>query len=193
MESPAKTVEYEQVKKPDFELIEKNIDHVMAYSHEGFASDQVGAYYDKLSEKYELVLRDCVGYADPDMVAKAADNLEDLPKEAEFLDFASGTGLIGDSLKEKGFSNFTGIDASLGMMGKCAEKGLYKDIKNLYCGAGQLPREFVGKFDAAVSAGSFIPDHLPTETFNEMYDSVKVGGYLIFTMRDAYYETLGHK
>jgi hypothetical protein len=40
-------------------------------------------------------LRNCVGYADPDIVAKASNEFI-TNKKAKFLDFASGTGLIGD-------------------------------------------------------------------------------------------------
>lgn len=75
-------------------------------------------------------MRDCVGYADPDMVAKAAASLEDLPRDAHIVDFASGTGLVGVSLAEKGFINFYGIDASTGMIAKCVERNIYKEIKN---------------------------------------------------------------
>lgn len=56
-----------------------------------------------------------------------------------------------------------------------------------------MPEDYKSRFDAAVSAGSFIPSHLPSSTFEEMWQAVKEKGYLIFTMRETFLETLGHK
>ena len=109
-------------------------------------------------------MRNCVGYADPDIIAKAANEFV-TQKNAQFLDFASGTGLIGDQLHEFGFTNFDGLDASKGMTDKCKQKGLYKNINNMLLGVGDLPDEFKEKYDVTVSAGSFIPSHLPAQTF----------------------------
>ena len=138
-------MQFEKVKKPDFEKIEENLDDVMEYAKTKFTMEQIGEQYDAHCERYEFVLKECVGYADPEMVAKAADQIDDLCKDqTEFLDFASGTGLIGSELQAKGFKNFTGLDASKGMIAKCEAKGHYKEIKNIYCGVGELPRSYYG-------------------------------------------------
>lgn len=39
-----------------------------------------------------------------------------------------GTGLVGQYLKEKGFFNVTGVDASKGMLEKAHEKRVYIDL-----------------------------------------------------------------
>ena len=45
-------------------------------------------------------------------------------------------------MNAKGFKDFTGIDASSGMLVKAEEKGLYKELRELFCGAGCFPDEF---------------------------------------------------
>ncbi len=71
--------------------------------------------YDDYADKYDFLLREVVGYADPDLVAEMASNLN-IPLEAKVVDFACGTGLTGQCLHKKGYSNLTGIDASTKMM-----------------------------------------------------------------------------
>ena len=60
---------------------------------------------------------ECVGFPDPEIITKGACEVN-LPKDAKFIEFACGTGLVGRALKEKGgFAvNIDGIDGSEKML-----------------------------------------------------------------------------
>jgi len=67
-------------------------------------------------------------------------------------------------------------------------------LLDLILGMGNLPNEFKNSFDLALSTGSFIEGHLPTATFDEMIETIKIGGgYMIFSIRESLMEKLGHK
>ena len=52
-------------------MIEKHLDDVKKYTNSTF-EDGVDKLYNEQAERYEMILKDCVGYADPDMVAELA-------------------------------------------------------------------------------------------------------------------------
>lgn len=82
--------------------------------------------------------------------------------------------------------NLTGVDASDKMLEKCKEKNAYSDVRSMYFGTGSFPREWENKFDVTVSTGAFLPDHLPPCCFEEFVQSIKVGGYLVFSFREIF-------
>lgn len=78
-------------------------------------------HFDSVAEHYEGVyLR--AGYPDPKKVQEYVSNIASkqvIPKHlAQICDFACGTGLVGQNLKEAGFQNITGIDISPKMLEK---------------------------------------------------------------------------
>ena len=79
------------------------------------------------------------------------------------------------------------------MLEKAKSKGLYKETEAMFLGNGPLPEKYVGKYDCLVCAGSLVPGHIPPAGFDSMYDAIVKGGYILFSVRDRYYEPLGHK
>lgn len=73
-----------------------------------------------------------MGYPDPKYVANFATiyakknnlNLE----EAHVIDFACGTGLVGQYMNGLGFKNITGLDISPYMLDECSGKGVYQEL-----------------------------------------------------------------
>jgi predicted TPR repeat methyltransferase len=61
--------------------------------------------------------------ADPKSKAKPVD-FSDL----KILDLGCGTGLVGQALYDKGFTNIVGMDISHNMMAIAAEKNIYKEF-----------------------------------------------------------------
>jgi len=100
-----------------------------------------------------------------------------------------GTGLVGLHLKEFGYKNVAGCDASQGMLDVAAEKQAYHELKLLFLGKPEsYPQEFHGRFDAITAAGILAEGHLGPEVFDEMLLSLKPNGYAIFTTRTMYLE-----
>lgn len=64
-----------------------------------------------------------MGYPDPEYVAKHVDQIaqkNEMDKsEVKVVDFACGTGLVGQYLEEKDFTNITGLDISPKMLELC--------------------------------------------------------------------------
>ena len=91
-------------------------------------------HFDSVAEHYEAVyLR--AGYPDPKKVQEYVSNIatkQVIPKHlAQILDFACGTGLVGQNLKEAGFANISGLDISPKMLEKAEQKGCYNQLVQL--------------------------------------------------------------
>ena len=75
-----------------------------------YDQNKLEAHFDEVALNYDRVyLR--VGYPDPIKVVDYIDKYAK-SKMSRIIDFGCGTGLIGKYLKEKGFDDVTGLDAS---------------------------------------------------------------------------------
>ena len=64
----------------------------------------------------------------------------------------------------------------------------------MYLGMGDIPEKWKKDYDCTTCAGSLVPGHIPPDKgFDQMYDITKKGGYLIFSVRDRYFESVGVK
>ena len=80
-----------------------------------------------------------------------------------------GTGLVGQYLKERGFTKVVGVDASAGMLEKAKEKEAYYELKELFLGKPDtFPAEYHNRFDAITAAGILAEGHLDNNVFDEM-------------------------
>lgn len=101
--------------KIDFNAEKLSFDHITAYEQlTKYDKDNAEEHFDSLAEHYEgAYLR--AGYPDPQKCADFVDQLAlqlKFKKDAKILDFACGPGLVGQALKEQGFTNIVGIDIS---------------------------------------------------------------------------------
>ena len=72
---------------------------------------------------YEDVIL-AAGHVDPDLVADTLQQLE-LPLDSQILEFACGTGLFGEAVKSRGFTNIDGLDGSEEMLKRAQARGIY--------------------------------------------------------------------
>lgn len=99
----------------------------------------------------------------------------------QVLDVGAGTGLLGIALKEMGFERVDGSDGSPGML----EQAKMQDIYNKFYCELLTPddTEKLGdketEYDLVVSAGSFLPLHIPGSALPALLASVKENGYLV--------------
>ena len=56
-------------------MIQKDMNKVKEYFECPFTKEDIGKQYDMLSTNYEHVLRQCVGFADPEVMLKAIQEL----------------------------------------------------------------------------------------------------------------------
>ncbi|MEM6408045.1 MAG: methyltransferase domain-containing protein [Pseudomonadota bacterium] len=82
--------------------------------------------YDDWADSYEQEVAEN-GYAMPARLAAAlARALPD--RNTPILDYGCGTGLSGQAFSEAGFTTIDGMDPSEGMLAKCREKNLYRNL-----------------------------------------------------------------
>ena len=63
----------------------------------------------------------------------------------------------------------------------------------MFLGNGDLPLKWKAKYNCLVCTGSLVPGHIPSSAFEQMYEALLPGGYILFSVRDRYYESLGHR
>ena len=85
------------------------------YGH--FTQDKISQEYDELSHNYDSLLVDIVGYLDPEQISTVIQEMN-LIQNSKVLDIGCGTGLLGKNLKNLGFNEVHGIDASNGMLSR---------------------------------------------------------------------------
>ena len=109
-------------------------------------------------------------------VQKAAEStLSGVEKGAlKLLDIGAGTGLIGEKLAARGFTNLQAVDLSPRMLAIAEKKNLYQ--RTVCDSLFNWRKHFaVGQFDIALSCSVFTPGQLKPNAFDEIICLVKPG------------------
>ena len=177
----------------DFDVAQLTGDHVKVMEKfTKYDRAQVEAHFDGLADNYEgAYVR--AGYPDPqqcaDYVSKFAKNLG-LSKDAPIVDFACGTGLVGQRLNEAGFTNVTGLDVSSKMLEIAEAKGVYTSLEKAELGQedfyGTFPTLLKNSFSFVTCAGLMNNNHMDEKIFEQMLLSLKNGGIMVFAARYSF-------
>ena len=111
----------------------------------------------------------------------------DIDPSSAILDVGAGAGIVGKLLKEKGFSNITGVDASQALLKKAQESGAYKATHCMYFGLGfdKFLDELKGQFDIVTATGCFIEGHIPASGFDDVHAALKTGGHFLINLKEC--------
>ncbi|MCS5591771.1 MAG: class I SAM-dependent methyltransferase [Gammaproteobacteria bacterium] len=143
--------------------------------------EELESIYKDWADQYEQDVIDLIGYIGHTIATELL--LKYLgDSQARILDAGCGTGLVGEALSRKGFSNVLGVDFSQAMLDQAGEKGVYQSLE-----LADLTKDFVcndNSFDAIVCAGTFTCGHVGPGALNEMVRITKAGGYISFTVRE---------
>ncbi|MFB2970462.1 methyltransferase domain-containing protein [Aerosakkonema sp. BLCC-F183] len=125
------------------------------------------------------------------MTENAALTLEKaLPlKEALILDAGAGTGLVGEALAKRGYTNIVAADLSEEMLASARNKQVYKVLHQ--CNL-EDPQAFdsLETFDAIIAAGMFAYAHAGVGVLQNLFRFLKPGGLFVATMRSDYYKEM---
>lgn len=143
--------------------------------------DGVRDYYDKWADTYEAeVARNA--YATPARCAEAlaATGVE---KDTPILDFACGTGLSGEALKDAGFSVIDGMDISNEMLEKARAKGLYRTLTKV---ASDAPPPVIQNAYRIITAiGAIGPGAAPADVISPLLQALPSGGLFVISLNDV--------
>merc|ERR1711976_1062270 len=121
----------------DFNTNHFSKDHIREFERfNKFDKARCAEHFDNAALNYEGVyLR--AGYPDPWKCAEFVDEICQefrIKKDAEILDMACGTGLVGQALSDKGFSRIHGCDISEKMLEIASTKDIYKSLDQVELG-----------------------------------------------------------
>ena len=141
--------------------------------------DQLIERYDDAATVYDAAMEGDVGWrghiALAEVVARHVD------PAAALCDAGAGTGMLGDQLAERGFTNMDANDLSEGMLEIATAKGIYRDCQLMELGK-PLPYDS-DSYDAVTVCGVFTPNHAPASSLDELVRITKPGGLILYTLR----------
>ena len=174
-------------------ITEEDLKELEKYN--GITQENIKEGYTRISDTYEHMLADVLGYPDPQKTLESIIKYE-IPKDAAILDFGCGTGLAGDFLSKAGYTNITGIDVCPDMLAKAEGRG-YKELREVFLCKNEFPEDLQGKFDVAISVG-LLSHFLSPDVFYEKISCLKPKEseddkrYIIFTTREESMENFGY-
>ena len=164
------------------EVLDFNIDYLTA-AHikevekcNGYAKGDAAKHFDHVATNIEAAyLR--LGYPDPKKVAEMINKhakARGLPKDCKILDLGCGTGLIGQYLKEFGFTNVTGIDVSPVMLSHAKEKQAYAELVEYdLLDLDNFPGKLRNACDVVCCSGLVNNNHMDYKLFEMMILALK--------------------
>lgn len=109
----------------------------------------------------------------------------ELPRSSVCLDIGSGTGIIGQTMQNSGFTNLHALDVSDNFLEAVRERGFYQEHHSFFMGKGvdEFPDNLKNHFDVVTASGVWMPGHMPKEALDDVHAALKVGGVLVTAMR----------
>lgn len=147
--------------------------------------DEVRAFYDDWAATYDATAGYIEGYAAKEICVELLNEVLE-PGAGALVDVGCGTGIVGELLRDRGYSGFDGFDLSEEMACLAREKGYYRNVWAGIDLTRPLPDHLVGSYDAAVVCGVFTVGHVPPDTLRQVVTLLRPGGHIVMSVRQAY-------
>jgi SAM-dependent methyltransferase len=141
--------------------------------------------YEDWAPTYEQNLQKDYGYVAPELAVNAfARHCVD--KSTRILDLGCGTGLVGQELAKRGYTDIDGLDVSPSMLDVARGKQIYGE---LMIGDMTQPIDLDERtYDAAIAVGCFGGGHLGPQHLRHIISCVSPGGVLVLYMNGIPYD-----
>ena len=120
-------------------------------------------------------------------------NSEHFSRSSKIVDFAAGTGFVGEIFRERGFTGqIDALDGAQRMLDIAQKKGVYdRTFCHLLEPDTDLPQEISsGSYDiATVCGGFFDASVIHHECLTQVVNSVRKKGLIVFVIRNPLYES----
>ena len=155
----------------------------------GSPEEMLETYSDWASD-YDADTIDGMGYVGPTLSFRQLDGLLD-STDARVLDAGCGTGLVGELMKENGYSKVDAMDLSREMLLEAENKNVYDRLFT----ADMSKRLDIddNRYDAVICVGTFTYAHVGPEAFSELARVTRPDGYICFTVRDGAYQAYNYR
>ena len=143
-------------------------------------------YYDRNAANYDEFLRASGGVYPHIGAKKFVIRLSEIscPKDAKIADVGAGTGLVGQILKENGYTNLTAFDISAVMLDEAKKRNIYNEHIECDLHVTDLG-EHNKTFDYAISVASFGFGLIQPQALDKMACLVKSGGLVCIGFRET--------
>jgi len=110
--------------------------------------------------------------------------------DAKILDAGcGGTGLVGEELKNKSYTDVDGMDISQEMLNVARSKNIYMDLEQVDM-TQPLPYQ-TGLYAACICIGMLTHGHVPPSAIPELVRIVKPEGVNVFTVHEQVWQEMG--
>jgi len=162
---------------------------VSYYENISIYPNNVAEVYNKIASQYDRIL-ESIDYSGYQYVSKKLLKCFtgiDLHSKV-ILDVGAGSGILGESLSEKGFTQIHALDMSQNLLDKAKTKEVYSDLFCASITTEPTPNIQNDTYDAVVSSGSFFPNHIKVEALKELARITKCGGFIIINLHDPKFQ-----
>ncbi|XP_067687766.1 methyltransferase-like protein 27 [Haliotis asinina] len=111
---------------------------------------------------------------------------EENRSKVKILDVAAGTGLLGNELKNHGFTHVDYLDPAENMLNVVKRRNFYQRYLCAFMNKDRNGAIETDYYDYIVASGAFNEGLVPCEAFQEMIRVVKPGGRITFTIPTKY-------
>ncbi|XP_072044272.1 malonyl-[acyl-carrier protein] O-methyltransferase-like isoform X1 [Amphiura filiformis] len=136
-------------------------------------------------EQYAISLGKAAGAL---AMAKILESIH-LSKDSRILDVGAGTGIMGEKLKEVGYTNVDALDAVEEMLLFAQSKGVYKEYIHEAIIPGKKVNIADNTYDALCLLGAFLIGHITKTSLPELMRITKPGGVIMFNVFQHWMKT----
>jgi predicted TPR repeat methyltransferase len=153
-------------------------------------SEELMDAYKNWASDYDADTVEQFGYVAHIASAQALNNVME-KKDGRILDAGCGTGLVGQELRQMGYTRLDALDYSKEMLDEAQNKNIYQNHIQADLSVPLKIKD--DTYEAVVCTGTFTYGHVKANAFDELVRITQPNGIICFTIREGAYEDYGYR